>query len=141
MHRWEFLESLWDFPAEPLAMAADICNSLWSIGTSQIWWTLRSRNRESAAHIGPNRDISMANDAALRRGIVVILKDCFGLSAGANLGSHAEKLLVSIQAGESEMVLRMQVGKIERQYLRIVTDDTCKEVVERVRKLVSKNSN
>jgi hypothetical protein len=83
----------------------------------------------------------MANDAALRRGIVVILKDCFGLSAGANLGSHAEKLLVSIQAGESEMVLRMQVGKIERQYLRIVTDDTCKEVVERVRKLVSKNSN
>jgi hypothetical protein len=83
----------------------------------------------------------MADDAALTRGIVVILQDCFGLSAGAELGSHAQKLLVCIKAGESEIALRMQVAKIQRQFFRTVTDDTCKEAVERFRRLVSNNLN
>ena len=85
----------------------------------------------------------MADDAALVRGIAIILRECFELSQteDAALDGYAERLLASIKAGESELALRMQVGDAQRQLDGIVNNSTCKEVIERACKLMAENSN
>jgi hypothetical protein len=86
----------------------------------------------------------MADDAALTRGIIVILRECLELSPtikDAELAADAGRLLAQIKAGESEMAIRAEVAKIQQRLSQLVNDDTCKEVASLVRKLVVKNSN
>jgi hypothetical protein len=85
----------------------------------------------------------MADDISLAHGIIVILRKCFELSQtedDAELHKHAGKLLAGIKACESEMALRQLAGNAQSQLDGMVNDNTCREVVERARKLVSENS-
>jgi len=100
-------------------------------------------NRASVGRIGLRKtENNMADDISLAHGIIVILRKCFELSQtedDAELRKYAEKLLAGIKAGELEMALRKLAGDAQLQLDGMVNDNTCREVVQRVRKLVIEN--
>ncbi len=81
--------------------------------------------------------------ADLRQGIVLILKECLDLprSGVTEIREHAQRFLVSIEAGDSPDALRMQVARIQMAFGDVVNDAACRHVVARARALVAKNSN
>jgi hypothetical protein len=86
----------------------------------------------------------MADDDALVRGIVVLLKACLDLPhtvKDAELSSDATNLLARIKAGESEMALLPLVAAIQVRVGDDPIDSACRQAVEQARKLVRENSN
>lgn len=75
-------------------------------------------------------------------GIAAILKVCLDLprSRDSEIREHADRLLASIEAGESPESLRMQVAKIQMALGDAINDPACQDVVAQVCALAAKHS-
>jgi hypothetical protein len=90
----------------------------------------------------------MTNDADLIGGIVVIFRGCFEMSRSIpddRIRPYATRLLKQIrdrrlQYGDDRRALHMEVAKIPNELRESVKDSVCKDITERIMKMIKANT-